>query len=73
MKLTKAALFAAGYVMGARAGRERYAQIIDAMAKASQRLEEFSARRPPASRRPSVTRRPAAREGEGSGRPDGGT
>jgi hypothetical protein len=42
--LTKAALFAAGYVLGAKAGRERYAQIVDAAARASERLEEFSSR-----------------------------
>ena len=48
MKLTKVVLFATGYVIGAKAGRERYAQIMDGMAKASQRLEEFSSRRPPA-------------------------
>jgi len=47
VKLTKVALFAAGYVIGAKAGRERYAQIVDGVAKASQRLEAFSARRPP--------------------------
>ena len=47
MKLTRMTLFAAGYVIGARAGRERYAQIVNGVAKASQRLEEFSARRPP--------------------------
>jgi hypothetical protein len=44
------AIFAAGYVIGARAGRERYAQIIDGMARASQKLEEFSARHPPSRR-----------------------
>lgn len=48
MKLTNAVLFASGYVIGTKAGRERYAQILDGMAKASQRLEEFSSRRPPA-------------------------
>ncbi len=47
MTLKKATLFAAGYVIGARAGRERYDQIVGAAAKVSQRLEEFSARRPP--------------------------
>lgn len=47
MKLTKATLFAAGYLIGARAGRERYAQIVHGVAKASQRLEDFSSRRPP--------------------------
>ena len=47
MKLTAVAVFAVGYVVGAKAGRERYAQIVDGMARASQRLDEFSARRPP--------------------------
>ena len=47
MKLIGAAVFAAGYVIGARAGRERYVQIVNGLASASQRLEEFSARRPP--------------------------
>ena len=49
MKLTGVAVFAAaaGYVVGAKAGRERYAQIIDGMARASQTLEAFSDRRPP--------------------------
>jgi hypothetical protein len=42
--LTKAAIFAAGYFLGAKAGRERYAQIVDAAARASQRLDELSAR-----------------------------
>lgn len=67
MKLTKAALFAAGYVIGARAGRERYAQIIDGLARASQQLEDFSGRRPPAARRSPV------RHSESSRRPDGDT
>ena len=47
MKLTKLALFAAGYVLGAKAGRERYAQIVDAAAHASEKLEAFSSRHPP--------------------------
>jgi hypothetical protein len=42
--LTKAAIFAAGYFLGARAGRERYAQIVDVAARVSQRLDEFSSR-----------------------------
>jgi hypothetical protein len=42
--LTKMAIFAAGYVFGARAGRERYAQIVELAGRASERLEEFSAR-----------------------------
>jgi hypothetical protein len=42
--LGKALFFAAGYFFGARAGRDRYAQIIDAAARASQRLDELSAR-----------------------------
>ncbi|MGB2712164.1 MAG: hypothetical protein WBC33_11690 [Conexibacter sp.] len=44
MKLTSVAIFAAGYVIGARAGRERYAQIVDAVERTSQRLEAFSSR-----------------------------
>jgi hypothetical protein len=47
VKLTAVAVFAVGYVVGAKAGRERYAQLVDGMARASQRLDEFSARRPP--------------------------
>ena len=50
MKLVGAAVFAAGYVIGARAGRERYVQIVNGLANASQKLEEFSAHRPSDSR-----------------------
>jgi hypothetical protein len=46
VKLVGAAVFAAGYVIGARAGRERYVQIVSGLASASQRLEEFSVRHP---------------------------
>lgn len=61
MKLTGLAVFVAGYVAGAKAGHERYAQIVDGMARASRRLEEFSAHRPPGDRDP------------GAGRADGGS
>ena len=44
MTLTKMAIFAVGYVVGTRAGHERYAQIVDIAGRASQRLEEYSAR-----------------------------
>jgi hypothetical protein len=47
VKLTKAVIFGAGYILGARAGRDRYAQIVALMEKASGRLEEFSSRHPP--------------------------
>ena len=47
MKLTAVAVFAVWYIVGAKAGRDRDAQIVDGMARASQRLDEFSARRPP--------------------------
>jgi hypothetical protein len=50
VKLTSMAIFAVGYVLGARAGRERYAQIVDAVERTSQRLDEFSARRTPGNR-----------------------
>jgi hypothetical protein len=59
VKLTAVAVFAVGYVVGAKAGRERYAQIVDRVASASRRLEEFSARRPP------------GRQSHGSSRVDG--
>lgn len=41
------AVFAAGYIIGAKAGRERYAQIVEIVETASQRLEEFSTNHPP--------------------------
>jgi hypothetical protein len=47
VKLTKAVIFAAGYVLGAKAGRERYAQIVAVLEEASQRLEEYSSRHAP--------------------------
>ena len=47
MKIARIALFATGYILGARAGRERYAQIVEVADRASRRLEEFSARHPP--------------------------
>ena len=56
MKLTTLALFAAGYVVGARAGHERYAQIVDGVASASQRLEQFSSRRAPGQRNNGASR-----------------
>jgi hypothetical protein len=46
VKLSGVAVFAAGYIAGARAGHERYAQIVGAVEKASRRLEEFSSARP---------------------------
>jgi hypothetical protein len=61
VKLTAVVVFAAGYVIGAKAGRERYAQIIHGVAKASERLDEFSARHPPGG------------QDHGSGRADGDT
>jgi hypothetical protein len=44
VKLTTMALIAAGYVLGAKAGHERYEQISAGMEAASQRLEAFSSR-----------------------------
>ena len=46
MKLTKLALFAPGYVLSAKAGRERYAQIVHGAAQASEKLEAFSSPTP---------------------------
>jgi hypothetical protein len=44
VKLTTMALIAAGYVLGAKAGHERYEQITAGMEAASARLEAFSSR-----------------------------
>jgi hypothetical protein len=44
--VTKAAIFAVGYIFGSRAGRERYAQILEVAAQASRHLEDYSARHP---------------------------
>lgn len=41
MKLTRIAIFGAGYVLGTKAGRERYEQIVVAAQNASQRLESY--------------------------------
>jgi hypothetical protein len=50
LKLTNVAVFAYGYFIGARAGRERYVQIVNVADRASERLAEFSSRHPPARR-----------------------
>jgi hypothetical protein len=40
MKLRTVAVFGVGYVLGAKAGRERYVQMVEALQRASQRLDE---------------------------------
>jgi hypothetical protein len=42
VKLRSLAIFAVGYVLGTRAGRERYEQVIAAAQRASKRLEDYS-------------------------------
>jgi hypothetical protein len=44
MRLTTLLMFGAGYVLGSKAGRERYAEIVTVAEKASKRLAEYSAR-----------------------------
>lgn len=44
MKLVTAAVFGIGYVVGARAGRERYQQIRDAVRSASENFDLEAAR-----------------------------
>jgi hypothetical protein len=63
VKLTAMTLAAAGYVLGARAGHERYEQIVVAMEAVSRRLQEFSDNRPPAqvTTGPDAGRLPSAR------------
>ncbi len=41
MKLASIAIFGAGYVLGTKAGKERYEQILAAAQTASQRLETY--------------------------------
>ena len=43
MRLTTLVMFGAGYVIGTKAGRERYEQIVAMAERAARRLEEFSA------------------------------
>lgn len=50
MKLATAAVFATGYLLGTRAGRERYEQMVAIAERASRRLEDFSTRHPPGDR-----------------------
>ncbi|HRD61771.1 MAG TPA: hypothetical protein PLZ93_09290 [Nocardioides sp.] len=40
MRVRSLVLFGAGYVLGSRAGRERYAHIVEVAGKAAQRLRE---------------------------------
>lgn len=44
MRLTGLLLFAAGYVLGAKAGHRRYEQIVTAASRAASHLEDKSAR-----------------------------
>jgi hypothetical protein len=43
VKLSALLMFGAGYVLGTKAGRERYAQIVAVAEQVSKRLEEYSA------------------------------
>ena len=63
MKLAGVVIFAVGYVIGARAGSERYAQIVKVAERTSQRLNELS------SRRSSDVDDVASDHGEGDSRP----
>jgi hypothetical protein len=40
VKLSTIAVFGAGYVLGSRAGRERYVQIVELAQRTAQRIEE---------------------------------
>lgn len=43
MKLSALLMFGAGYVLGTKAGQERYAQIVAVAEQVAKRLEEYSA------------------------------
>jgi hypothetical protein len=69
MKLVAVAIFGVGYVLGSKAGRERYEQIRELVRKASenfdasgarQRLEDYGARLEAYSARPPSQRTPPA-------------
>jgi hypothetical protein len=51
------AAFGLGYVLGSRAGRERYAQIVAAAHKASERLESYGSGGGRSARSPDVDQR----------------
>lgn len=44
MKLAGAALVVVAYVMGTKAGNDRYAQIVEVAQRASRRLDQYGAR-----------------------------
>jgi hypothetical protein len=54
VKLIRIATFAAGYVLGSKAGRERYEQIVAAARNAAQRLENYGKGGSSSQHRPAV-------------------
>ena len=44
MRLRSVVAFGVGYVLGSKAGRERYEQILEAARRASDRLEQYANR-----------------------------
>ena len=42
MRLTSVVIFGVGYLVGTRAGRERYAQIVKVAQRASERLDRIA-------------------------------
>jgi hypothetical protein len=51
VRVRSLAFFGAGYVLGTRAGRERYKQIVAAAQTASKRLDDYSGRFEPLGRK----------------------
>ena len=66
MRLTTVVMFGAGYVMGTKAGRERYEQIVTVAENASKRLDQFSARTQADARSAGARRSPRFRTPRGS-------
>jgi hypothetical protein len=54
VKITRIAMFGVGYVLGAKAGRERYQQIVTLAQGASKRLEKYGNRSQPADDEPAT-------------------
>ena len=64
MRLTSVVIFGAGYLIGTRAGRERYAQIVKVAQRASERLDRIADEREERPSDDGRDRRPSRRRKE---------
>ena len=66
MKITRIAIFGVGYVLGAKAGRDRYQQIVAVAQSASRRLEKYGSRSEPADDERTTVDPPSTYDGSGT-------